>query len=223
MVLLGAGILWFGWFGFNAGSAGSAGPVATAALLNTQLGACAGMIAWTSTQWVHRGKPSGMGLATGAVAGLAAITPASGYVPASAALLIGLAAGVICYGAVHLKKLFHYDDALDVVGVHMVAGVAGVILTGAFASLVVNPTGVVGGWSQLGRQAVLALVGLAYPFAMTLIIIRVADKAVHLRVAPGEQAQGLDLGEHGEVAYGFDGENDEQRRTASVAAASSGP
>jgi Amt family ammonium transporter len=105
----------------------------------------------------------------------------------------------------------------------MVAGVAGVILTGAFASLVVNPTGVVGGWSQLGRQAVLALVGLAYPFAMTLIIIRVADKAVHLRVAPGEQAQGLDLGEHGEVAYDFDGENDEQRRTASVAAASSGP
>jgi Amt family ammonium transporter len=223
MVLVGAGILWFGWFGFNAGSAGSAGPVAAAALLNTQLGACAGMIAWTSTQWAHRGKPSGIGLATGAVAGLAAITPASGHVPAWAALLIGLAAGALCYGAVHLKNFFHYDDALDVVGVHMVAGVAGVILTGAFASLVVNPTGVAGGWSQLGRQAVLALVGLAYPFAMTLIIIRLTDKAVHLRVAPGEQAQGLDLGEHGEVAYDVNGENDEPRPTVSVAAASSGP
>ena len=121
MVLLGAGILWFGWFGFNAGSAGSAGPVAAAALVNTQLAACTGMIAWTTVEWIRNRKPTGIGLVTGAVAGLAAITPASGYVPPWAALVIGLAAGLICYGAVQLKSLFHYDDALDVVGVHMVA------------------------------------------------------------------------------------------------------
>jgi Amt family ammonium transporter len=201
MVLLGAGVLWFGWFGFNAGSAGTAGPVASAALVNTQLGACAGLLAWSATEWARRRKPSAIGMASGAVAGLAAITPASGYVRPWAALVIGLAAGVLCYGAVRLKRVFHYDDALDVVGVHMVAGVVGVVLTGAFASLVVNPGGVNGGWSQLGRQVVLAVVGLAYPFVMTLVILRVADKAVHLRVGAGEQAEGLDLGEHGEVAY----------------------
>jgi Amt family ammonium transporter len=206
MVLLGAGILWFGWFGFNAGSAGSAGPVAASALVNTQLGACAGLLAWSATEWVRRKKPSAIGMASGAVAGLAAITPASGYVRPWAALVIGLAAGVICYGAVHLKSLFHYDDALDVVGVHMVAGVVGVVLTGVFATLVVNPGGVDGGWSQLGRQAVLAVVGLAYPFVMTLIIIRVADRAVRLRVGASEQAEGLDLWEHRETAYSEDTE-----------------
>jgi Amt family ammonium transporter len=168
------------------------------------------MIAWTAIEWARRGKPSGMGLATGAVAGLAAITPASGYVPVWAALVIGLGAGAICHGAVHLKKFFHYDDALDVVGVHMVAGVIGVALTGVFASLVINPTGVSGGWSQFGRQVVLAVLGLAYPFVMTLIIIRFADMAVHLRVGPGEQAEGLDLGEHGEVAYAFDDQDEQQ-------------
>jgi ammonium transporter, Amt family len=122
LVILGAGILWFGWFGFNAGSAGSAGALATSALVNTQLGAAAGMVVWMLVEWIARRKPSGVGLATGAVAGLAAITPASGYVPAWAALVVGAAAGVICYGAVQLKYRLRYDDALDVVGVHMVAG-----------------------------------------------------------------------------------------------------
>jgi ammonium transporter, Amt family len=204
MVLLGAGILWFGWFGFNAGSAGSAGPVASAALVNTQLGACAGMIAWTTIEWIRNRKPTGVGLVTGAVAGLAAITPAAGYVPPWAGLVIGAAAGVVCYGAVRLKRAFHYDDALDVVGVHMVAGLIGVVLIGAFASLAVNPSGVTGGWLQLGRQSVLALVALAYPFVVTWIILWVTHRVVGLRVNAGEQAEGLDLGEHGEIGYELD-------------------
>ena len=208
MVLLGAGILWFGWFGFNAGSAGSAGPVATAALVNTQLGACAGMIGWVAVEWIRNRKPTGIGLVTGAVAGLAAITPASGYVPPWAALAIGVAAGVVCYGAVRLKSLFHYDDALDVVGVHMVAGVIGVVLIGAFASLAVNPGGVADGWSQVGRQLVLAVVALAYPFVTTWIILWVTDKVVGLRVAPTEQAEGLDLGELGETGYELSGSSE---------------
>jgi Amt family ammonium transporter len=204
MVLLGAGILWFGWFGFNAGSAGSAGPVAAAALVNTQLAACTGMIAWTTVEWIRNRKPTGIGLVTGAVAGLAAVTPASGYVPPWAALAIGLAAGLICYGAVQLKSLFHYDDALDVVGVHMVAGLIGVVLIGVFASLAVNPAGVASGWTQLGRQIVLAVVALAYPFVLTWIVLGVTHRVVGLRVGPGEQAEGLDLGEHGEIGYELD-------------------
>ena len=204
MVLLGAGILWFGWFGFNAGSAGSAGSVAVAALVNTQLGACAGMVTWMAVEWVRSRKPSGIGIATGAVAGLAAVTPAAGYVPPWAALIIGVAAGILCYAAVQLKRLFHYDDALDVVGVHMVAAVIGVILTGAFASLAVNATGVTGGWSQLERQSILAIVGLVYPFAMTWIVLWFTDRLVGLRVGPDEQRQGLDLGEHGEIGYQLD-------------------
>jgi ammonium transporter, Amt family len=204
LVLLGAGILWFGWFGFNAGSAGNAGPVATYALVNTQLGAAAGMLVWMAVEWLRRRKPSGVGLATGAVTGLAAITPASGYVPPWAALVVGAVAGVLCYGAVQLKYRFRYDDALDVVGVHMVAGVIGVLLTGALASLVVNPAGVDASLTQFGRQAVLVAVGFAYPFAMTVLILFVVDKLIGLRVDADEQALGLDLGEYGETGYALD-------------------
>jgi ammonium transporter, Amt family len=202
-VLIGAGILWFGWFGFNAGSAGSAGPVAVAALVNTQIGACAGMVVWMTVEWIRRRKPSAVGIASGAVAGLAAITPASGYVPTWSALIIGAAAGSLCYGAVQLKSRLHYDDALDVVGVHLVGGTIGVILTGVFASLVVNATAVSGGWLQLGRQSVLALSGFVYPFVMTWLVLWITDKTVGLRVGDGERAIGLDLGEHGENAYDF--------------------
>jgi Amt family ammonium transporter len=201
LVLLGAGILWFGWFGFNAGSALSAGQVAGYALVNTQLGACTAMLAWMGIEWWRRGKPSGVGIAAGAVAGLAAITPASGYVQPWAAIIIGAAAGLLCYGAVHLKDVFHYDDSLDVVGVHMVGGAIGVLLTGVFASLAVNAAGEAGGWTQLGRQAVLAVVGIAYPFVMTWIILWVTDRTVGLRVSPGDEEAGLDLSEHGEVGY----------------------
>jgi Amt family ammonium transporter len=201
LVLLGAGILWFGWFGFNAGSALSAGSVAAYALVNTQLGASAAMLAWMGIEWWRRGKPSGVGIAAGAVAGLAAITPASGYVPPWAAIIIGVAAGLLCYSAVHLKDIFHYDDSLDVVGVHMVGGAVGVVLTGVFASLAVNAAGEAGGLTQLGRQLVLAVVGIVYPFVMTWIILWVTDKTVGLQVAPEEEEAGLDLAEHGEAGY----------------------
>ncbi|HEV3188339.1 MAG TPA: ammonium transporter [Acidimicrobiales bacterium] len=201
LVLLGAGILWFGWFGFNAGSAGSAGTVAVAALVNTQIGACAGMLAWMTIEWTHRRKPSGVGLASGAVAGLAAITPAAGYVPTWASLVIGGGAGLLCYLAVRLKDRLHYDDALDVVGVHMVGGFIGVVLTGVFASLAVNALGVAGGMLQFGRQAVLALAGLVFPFVMTWLILWITDKTVGLRVSAGDQDAGLDASDHAEVAY----------------------
>jgi Amt family ammonium transporter len=201
LVLLGAGILWFGWFGFNAGSAGSAGSVAVAALVNTQIGACAGMLAWMTIEWTHRRKPSGVGIASGAVAGLAAITPAAGYVPTWASLVIGGGAGLLCYLAVRLKDRLHYDDALDVVGVHMVGGFIGVVLTGVFATLAVNALGVTGGMAQLGRQSVLALAGLVFPFVMTWIILWITDKTVGLRVSDGDQDAGLDMSDHAEVGY----------------------
>jgi ammonium transporter, Amt family len=211
LVLLGAGILWFGWFGFNAGSAGSAGSVAVSALVNTQIGASAGMLAWMAIEWMRRRKPSGVGLGAGAVAGLAAITPASGYVPTWAALIIGGAAGILCYAAVELKSRLRYDDALDVVGVHMVGGFIGVILTGVFASLAVNAFGVQGGVEQLGRQSVLAAAGLVYPFVLTFAILWVTEKTVGLRVSYEEQVTGLDLGEHDEVAYEWPWETIEGR------------
>jgi Amt family ammonium transporter len=201
LVLLGAGILWFGWFGFNAGSAGSAGSVAVLALVNTQIGACAGMVAWMAVEWTRRRKPSGVGIASGAVAGLAAITPASGYVPTWAALVIGGTAGLFCYGAVQLKTRLRYDDALDVVGVHMVGGFIGVVLTGVFASLAVNALGVRGDLAQFGRQSMLAVAGLIFPFVMTLVILWVTDKTVGLRVSESEEVSGLDMGEHAEAAY----------------------
>lgn len=205
LVLLGAGILWFGWFGFNAGSALSAGQVASYALVNTQLGAGTAMLVWMGVEWWHRGKPSGVGIATGAVAGLAAITPASGYVPPWASIVIGAAAGLICYGAVHLKDLFHYDDSLDVVGVHMVAGALGVVLTGVFASLAVNAAGEPGDFTQLGRQAVLAVAAIIYPFVMTWIILWFTDRVVGLQVSLEDEVAGLDLAEHGEASYEWPG------------------
>jgi Amt family ammonium transporter len=201
LVLLGAGILWFGWFGFNAGSALTAGSVAGFALINTQLGACTAMLVWMGMEWALRRRPSGIGIATGAVAGLAAITPAAGYVPVWAAIVIGAAAGLICYGAVHLKDILHYDDSLDVVGVHMVGGAIGVVLTGVFASLAVNAAGEAGGLTQLGRQAVLAVIAIAYPFVVTWIVLWITDKVVGLQVSPEDEAAGLDLSEHDEVGY----------------------
>lgn len=201
LVLLGAGILWFGWFGFNAGSAGSAGTVAVSALVNTQIGASAGMLAWMVVEWSRRRKPSVIGIASGAIAGLAAITPAAGYVPTWASLIIGGAAGLLCYGAVLVKERLRYDDALDVVGVHMVGGFVGVVLTGVFASLAVNALGVSGGMVQFGREVVLALAALVFPFIMTFGILWVTDKTVGLRVSKDEELAGLDTGQHDEVAY----------------------
>jgi ammonium transporter, Amt family len=192
MVLLGAGILWFGWFGFNGGSALAANSVAAVAVVNTQLGAATGLLAWMIVEWIRMRKPSAIGVAAGSIAGLAAITPAAGYVPSWAALIIGAAAGLLCYGAVELKTRLRFDDVLDVVGVHMVGGFVGVILTGVFASLAINAAGAAGGWAQTGRQAILAVVGIVYPFLATLLILWVTDRVVGLKLTEQEEVDGLD-------------------------------
>jgi Amt family ammonium transporter len=201
MVMLGAGILWFGWFGFNAGSAFAANGLASAAFVNTQCGAAAAMLAWMVAERVRFGKATTVGAATGAVAGLATITPASGFVQPWAALIIGLAAGLVCFGAVSVKARYGYDDSLDVVGVHMVGGVIGVVLTGAFASLAVNAAGAAASIAQVGRQAVLALATVAFSFVVTLFILKVTDVVVGLRLAEDHEDVGMDMSQHGETGY----------------------
>jgi Amt family ammonium transporter len=200
-VILGAGILWFGWFGFNAGSALGANAVASSAFVNTQLGAAAAVLAWIILERLLTGKVTTIGAATGAVAGLATITPAAGYVEPLAALAIGLAAGLVCFWAVSLKGRLGYDDSLDVVGVHMVGGVIGVLLTGAFASLAINAAGASASLTQVGKQGVLAGVTLAYSFLATLAILKITDVTVGLRVTEEHEEAGLDASQHGEVAY----------------------
>ena len=203
MVLLGAGILWFGWFGFNAGSAVGANGVAASALLATHLGAAGAMIGWLVPERIRHGKATAVGAATGAVAGLVAITPAAGYVAPVPALLIGLAGGLVCFAAVELKGRLGYDDSLDAVGVHMVGGLVGALLTGVFASLVVNPAGADGGWAQVGRQAAAAGITLAFAFAATLAILVAVDRVLGFRVRTEAEEGGVDLAEHGETAYAF--------------------
>jgi Amt family ammonium transporter len=200
-VILGAGILWFGWFGFNAGSALASGALASSAFVNTQLGAAAAVLAWIIPERVRTGKVTTIGAATGAVAGLATITPAAGYVQPLGALAIGLAAGFVCFQAVGVKDRLGYDDSLDVVGVHMVGGVLGVLLTGAFASLAINAAGAAASFAQVGRQAVLAGVTVVYSFAATIAILKVSDVAVGLRVTGEHEEMGLDVTQHGEVGY----------------------
>jgi Amt family ammonium transporter len=203
LVILGAGILWFGWFGFNAGSALTSGALASSAFVNTQLGAAAAVLGWIFVERTRIGKVTALGAATGAVAGLATITPAAGYVQPMAAILIGLIAGVACFLAVGAKIRLGYDDSLDVVGVHMVGGVIGVMLTGAFASLAINPAGVAASLAQVGRQGVLAGVTLVFSFVATLVILKITDVTVGLRLSEDEEIAGLDLTQHGEVAYRF--------------------
>jgi ammonium transporter, Amt family len=203
IVILGAGILWFGWFGFNAGSALTSGALASSAFVNTQIGAAAAVLGWIFVERTRTGKVTSLGAATGAVAGLATITPAAGYVQPMAAILIGLVAGVACFLAVGAKIRLGYDDSLDVVGVHMVGGVIGVMLTGAFASLAINPTAVAASLTQVGKQGVLAGVTLVFSFVATLVILKITDVTVGLRLSEDEEIAGLDLTQHGEVGYRF--------------------
>ncbi len=200
-VVLGAGILWFGWFGFNAGSALSSGALASSAFVNTQLGAATGALAWILSERARGGKATTIGATTGAVAGLATITPAAGYVQPMAAMAIGVAAGLVCFQALRLKDRFGYDDSLDVVGVHMVGGVIGVLLTGAFASLAINASGAAASLSLVGKQAVLAGVTVAFSFVATLALLKLTDITVGLRLSDEHEHIGLDLSQHGEVAY----------------------
>ncbi len=206
MTLTGAGLLWFGWFGFNAGSALASGQLAALAFMTTQLGAAGGALGWLVVEWMHRRRPTALGVASGLVAGLVAITPAAGYVAPWAAIAIGFVASVICYGAVLLKGRLGYDDSLDAFGVHGVGGLAGALLTGVFAEKVLNAGGadgaLFGNPRQLGLQAIACAATGLYAAVMTFGILKVVDAAVGLRVAESEEREGLDASQHGEEAYG---------------------
>lgn len=205
-VVLGAALLWVGWIGFNAGSAFEVGPVAGYAVVNTHAGAAAGLFGWSIVERLRVGKVTTLGASSGVVAGLVAITPCAGFVPPLAALAVGAAAGALCAGAVALTARFGIDDALDVVGVHLVAGVVGSLGVGLFASLAVNPRGAdglfaAGDYSLLGVQALTVLAVAVYSFGATWLIGSAIDRVVGNRVAPAAERMGLDLAQHGESAY----------------------
>jgi Amt family ammonium transporter len=214
---VGACLLWVGWFGFNAGSALNSGPLATSAFINTHFAAATAALGWTIAEWIHNGKPTALGAISGAVAGLVAITPASGFVQPMSALLIGLLAGFFCFFMVfQVKARFGYDDSLDAFGVHGAGGTLGAILTGIFAVAVINPafgndasgnpigTGVLDGhWMQLANQ----IAGIAIAWILsavgTIVLLFLVDKTIGLRVSAEEESAGLDLSQHGEEGYDF--------------------
>jgi Amt family ammonium transporter len=210
---IGACLLWVGWFGFNAGSALAANSLATSAFVNTHFATAAAALGWTIFEWFHNGKPTALGALSGAVAGLVAITPASGFVQPFPALLIGLAAGFCCsFMVFQVKSLFGYDDSLDAFGVHGAGGTLGAILTGVFATCAINPVygkgvptgGIDGHWSQVLNQ--LAAVGVSWGISIvgTLVLLFVVDKVVGLRLKPEHEHVGLDLSQHGEEGYDFE-------------------
>ncbi len=207
MTLLGAALLWFGWFGFNAGSAVASGALATSAFVVTHIATAAAALSWTFVEWIHRGKPTALGFASGAVAGLVGITPASGFIGPMPALLLGLLVGALCYTAVSLKPRFGYDDALDVIGVHGVGGTFGAIFTGFFASTLINSGGANGLFfghpAQVGIQALSVVCAWVYSFVVSFIILKVLDALMGLRVNEEDESTGLDLSQHGEVGYTF--------------------
>jgi Amt family ammonium transporter len=207
---IGAGLLWFGWFGFNAGSALAASPLATSAFVNTHLAAAAAALSWTLVEWVLNGKPTALGAISGAVAGLATITQASGFVEPMAAILIGLVAGMVCCSMVlKIKKLFGYDDSLDAFGVHGIGGTMGALFVGLLASEAINPvfgkgkaTGALGGnWHQVGNQLVAMGIGWGLAMVGTLALLVLVDKTMGLRLSAADEAAGLDLSQHGEEGY----------------------
>jgi Amt family ammonium transporter len=216
MIVLGASILWFGWFGFNAGSAGAASPVAVNAFTVTNTAAASAALAWVAMSWWISGKPSVVGAAAGAVAGLVAITPASGYVQPMEAIAIGAIAGILCFLAVQWRTKSNLDDSLDVVAVHGVGGMTGALLTGVFAvaaattganALGLQVDGLThgGGIDQLWRQAVGVAVVAPYSFIVTFVILKVLDMTIGIRVSEEEEIAGLDVSQHGERAYIFGG------------------
>jgi Amt family ammonium transporter len=207
--VIGASLLWVGWFGFNAGSALTSGFNAGMAMVATQIATAGAALAWMAAEWVIAKKPSVLGMVSGAVAGLVAITPASGFVNAGGALIIGLIAGGVCYlSAVHLKHIFGYDDALDCWGVHGVGGAVGAILTGVFAMKAINPAGAPkGGWLEgNGHQMILQLedVGATFVYCavVTFLILLVLKYTIGIRVSEDVEREGLDINLHGEVVHG---------------------
>jgi Amt family ammonium transporter len=205
MTVVGAALLWFGWFGFNGGSAIASGSLATSAFVVTHIATAAATMSWLLVEWAHRGKPTVLGAASGAVAGLVAITPGSGFVGPMSAIIIGLVGGALCYLAVSLKGKLGYDDSLDVVGVHGVGGTWGAIATGLFASKLINEAGnnglFYGNAGQLGVQVLSVAAAWAYSFIVTLIILKVLDATMGLRVSEEDESVGLDLSLHGESGY----------------------
>ena len=212
---IGACLLWVGWFGFNAGSAVNASSLATSAFVATHFAAAAAALSWTVAEWMHNGKPTALGAISGAVAGLVAITPASGFVKPMPAIVIGLIAGVFCFQMVtRVKGWFGYDDSLDAFGVHGAGGTIGALLTGLFAAAVINPvygkdasgkllpTGALeGNWHQLLNQAIGVAIAWGISIVGTLVLLFLVDKTIGLRVSADEEATGLDLTQHGEEGY----------------------
>lgn len=208
MTVLGASLLWFGWFGFNAGSALAANGLAANAFVVTQIAAAAATVSWVFTEWVHQGKPTILGAASGCVAGLVAITPAAGFVSAIPAVIIGLSAGIVCFLAVAvLKAKLGYDDALDAFGVHGIGGTWGAIATGLFASKAVNPAGAdglfFGNPAQLVTQLLGVAVSVAFAAAMTFLILKFVGLFMPIRADETQEVQGLDITEHGERGYAY--------------------
>ncbi|MBM3660900.1 MAG: ammonium transporter [Actinobacteria bacterium] len=213
LTLIGTGILWFGWFGFNAGSALSGSELAVQALINTHFAAAAGMLAWLVVEKFRSGHATTLGAASGAVAGLVAITPCAGFVGSMNAIYIGAIAGAICMFAVSWKMKFGYDDSLDVVGVHLVGGLVGTLLLGFFAESVINPDSGIpdgvfygGGWGLFGDQVIAAGSVMVFSFVVTGVILLVLKKVLPggIRVDAEEEESGLDLNEHSETAYAYD-------------------
>lgn len=221
LTLTGAGLLWFGWFGFNGGSGLAANGLATAALAATQSAAAAAGLSWILAEWFHRGRPTALGLASGIVAGLVAVTPAAGFVTPLSAIIIGLCAGVVCYIAVSAKPFLKYDDSLDAFGVHGVGGILGAILTGVFASAALwqagaGSTAALGALgesgtdyaTQIGVQLYAVIVSAVFAFVGTAILVLLIDKTLGFALAPVDETEGLDVTQHGEVGFdmGYAGE-----------------
>lgn len=203
--LVGTGLLWFGWLGFNGGSALGANAIAAGALVATHLAAVTAALVWMTVEWMHRGKPTVLGVASGAVAGLACVTPGAGYVGPLSAVLIGAAAGVLSYFAIVCRGRIGYDDALDVVGIYGVGGIVGVLATGLLASKTINPAGAdglfFGNPSLFGIQALTVFAVGVFSFVGTFLILKLVDGLIGLRITPEEEATGLDLSQHSERAY----------------------
>lgn len=204
MTVLGAGLLWFGWFGFNAGSALGAGGLASQAFMVTNTSAAMAALTWLTVSWIRHGRPSVLGAAAGAVAGLVAITPASGFVDGPASIVIGFVAGIVCFFGVELLKKY-VDDALDVFAVHGIGGIWGALATGIFAQKAVNPAGadglLYGNPQQLFIQAVAVVVAAVFAGVMTAVILKLIDLTIGLRVPEQDEVLGLDTTQHGELAY----------------------
>ncbi|MFA6989178.1 MAG: ammonium transporter [Candidatus Gastranaerophilaceae bacterium] len=203
MTLLGAGVLWFGWFGFNAGSALAANGLAVSAFATTQIATAVAAFSWMIIEWAHRKKPTALGIASGAVAGLVAITPAAGFVQPLPAMIIGFMAGIICYVFVSIiKPKLGYDDSLDAFGVHGIGGMWGALATGLFATKLINPAGANGFFygnpSLLIGQFISIVVTVVYAFVVSSILLKLIDMVIGLRITADEELQGLDLSQHGE-------------------------